>query len=117
MQFHFLFVYHTNETYSHILSCSVSFTQTYTQITVVDFTFKVVFIWGGRYNNIGQYITGATIVPTNIRVLWGYNFEASVKIPDVVNGTHLSLFSEFLWFLFESERAFSLLREMCGVGN
>jgi hypothetical protein len=67
---------------------SVSYNLKYKNLlgmVVVDFTFKVVFIWGGQYKNIGQYITGATVVPTDIKVLWGYNFEAVVNIANVVN--------------------------------
>lgn len=60
-------------------------------VSVIDFSFRVSFIYGGSYNGKGQYITMATIQPANISVSWGYNFDAVATVPAVFNqGTKTS---------------------------
>lgn len=54
-------------------------------MTVVDFAFRVLFTSGGSYKGKGQYLTHVTIVPANLNVAWGYNFDAQATIPSVVN--------------------------------
>jgi hypothetical protein len=62
----------------------VNYTNLYT-MNVVDFSYRVMFTYGGSYNGQGRYVTGATIVPAALDVAWGYSFKANVEIPTVVN--------------------------------
>lgn len=52
---------------------------------VIDFTYRVIFTYGGGINGVGRYVTGATIVPADLSVLWGWTFSANVTVPTVVN--------------------------------
>lgn len=52
---------------------------------VVNFTYRVLFNYGGSFNGKGRYISGATIIPANVSVAWGYTFNSSVTIPTVNN--------------------------------
>ncbi|MGZ3775322.1 MAG: hypothetical protein ACXVCY_09250 [Pseudobdellovibrionaceae bacterium] len=54
-------------------------------MTVVDFSYRVIFTAGGTYNGIGKYITNASFQPANLNVAWGFNFDASATIPSVFN--------------------------------
>lgn len=54
-------------------------------MTVVDFTYRVLYTAGGNYNGVGKYITNATFQPANVSVGWGFNFDASATIPSVFN--------------------------------
>lgn len=54
-------------------------------MNVVDFSYRVMFTYGGSYNGKGHYVTGATILPAALDVAWGYSFKAGVEIPTVVN--------------------------------
>jgi hypothetical protein len=62
----------------------VHYTNLYT-MNVVDFSYRVMFTYGGNYKGLGRYVTGATIVPAALDVAWGYSFKANVEIPTVVN--------------------------------
>jgi len=59
-------------------------------MNVVDFTFRVVFLYGGNYQGKGKYLTGITVIPSNVDVMWGYKFDCKVSIPDTVNSTPVS---------------------------
>jgi hypothetical protein len=54
-------------------------------VEVVRFTFRVIFTYGGQFNGTGHYITNATIIPAEVRVVWGYTFNAKVNVAKVVN--------------------------------
>lgn len=54
-------------------------------MTVVDFKFRVIFSYGADVNGKGRYIANATIMPADLHVTWGYNFNAQVHIPLVFN--------------------------------
>lgn len=54
-------------------------------MNVVDFSYRVMFTYGGSYNGLGRFVTGATIVPAALDVAWGYSFKANVEVPTVVN--------------------------------
>lgn len=54
-------------------------------MTVVDFTYRVLYTAGGSYNGVGKYITNATFQPANLSVAWGFNFDAAATIPSVFN--------------------------------
>jgi hypothetical protein len=52
---------------------------------VVKFRFRLLYTYGGSYNGVGRYLTNATIQYANVEVLWGFIFNASVEVPQVVN--------------------------------
>lgn len=52
---------------------------------VVDFTYKVIFTAGGSADGVGRYITNATILPANVHVAFGFDFDVNVTIPSVFN--------------------------------
>ncbi|MBC7457761.1 MAG: hypothetical protein H7235_05750 [Bdellovibrionaceae bacterium] len=66
------------------LTYRVHYTNLFT-MNVVDFSYRVMFTYGGNYNGQGHYVTGATIVPAILDVAWGYSFKATVEIPTVIN--------------------------------
>jgi hypothetical protein len=60
------------------------------QMKVVEFTYKLIYLYGGRYQNKGLFLTGVTVVPAQISVLWGFNFDCKVSIPTTVNSAYFS---------------------------
>jgi hypothetical protein len=54
-------------------------------ITVVDFTYRVVYTPGGQVGGRGRYLAGVTAMPASLRVLWGYKFDMQAAIPQVLN--------------------------------
>ena len=55
-------------------------------MTVVEFTYSVMFMWNGTYDGThGHYLDHITVTPVHLSVAWGYTFQATVKIPTVVN--------------------------------
>ncbi|HAT73299.1 MAG TPA: hypothetical protein DCS63_10840 [Elusimicrobia bacterium] len=48
----------------------------------VSVSYKVVFSYGGKFDGKGAYLTGVTIVPGAINVLWGYKLSMSAFVPD-----------------------------------
>jgi hypothetical protein len=54
-------------------------------IEVVNFSFRVLYTYGGNVNGKGRYLTRVTIVPRELSVAWGYTFNADATVPSVVN--------------------------------
>ncbi|MGE3974050.1 MAG: hypothetical protein AB7F59_05940 [Bdellovibrionales bacterium] len=54
-------------------------------INVVDFTYKVIYTYGGQLDGRGQYLSQVMIVPTNLKVAWGFTFDAKARVDNVVN--------------------------------
>lgn len=52
---------------------------------VVDFTYRIMFTANGNVDGVGKYITNATFIPANIRVGWGFRFDATAQIAAVFN--------------------------------
>jgi hypothetical protein len=52
---------------------------------VVDFKYRVVYAYGGSYAGRGRYLTGMTVIPEDLSVMYGYHFDAKVSIPTVTN--------------------------------
>jgi hypothetical protein len=52
---------------------------------VVVFDYTVMFVHSGRYNGKGAYLTAVQIVPTNVSVSWGYEFDATMKLVGLQN--------------------------------
>jgi hypothetical protein len=51
-------------------------------ITTIDVTYLVVYSYGGNYNGHGKFLTGVSVQPVNVDVLWGYTFAMSASVPD-----------------------------------
>ncbi|MGK5089155.1 hypothetical protein WDW86_16510 [Bdellovibrionota bacterium FG-2] len=54
-------------------------------VTVIDYTYQVMFTYGGSMDGVGRYIANAQIIPSNLRVMWGYTFNAKAKVQVVTN--------------------------------
>jgi hypothetical protein len=48
-------------------------------MNVVSFNYTISFQYGGSLGGVGRYVTGATMVPSNISVDWGYKLDAEVQ--------------------------------------
>lgn len=49
----------------------------------MDYAIKLMF--GGSAQGRGMYIASARVVPSNVKVLWGYDLDVAVNVPNVVN--------------------------------
>ncbi len=54
-------------------------------IETVNLEYTVSMIYGGNVNGIGKYISSARVIPTKVDVLWGYNLDVNVDIPNIYN--------------------------------
>jgi hypothetical protein len=52
---------------------------------VVDFTYRILYTYGGSIGGVGQYLTQVSIIPAHVSVAWGYTFEAQASVPSVTN--------------------------------
>lgn len=52
---------------------------------VIDFTFKLIYSYGGSVKGKGQYLANVTIVPADLYVSWGFKFNANVVVAGVTN--------------------------------
>jgi len=51
-------------------------------VKTIDVTYKMMYTSGGRYKGKGLYLTGVTVVPTNVDVAWGYRFSLAAAVAD-----------------------------------
>jgi hypothetical protein len=55
-------------------------------ITVVSLTFNYQYAYGGRgADGKGRYLNQATVMPTDISVLWGWSFDAQMNVQPPLN--------------------------------
>ncbi|QLY24525.1 hypothetical protein [Bdellovibrio sp. KM01] len=54
-------------------------------MVVVDFTYRVMYSTNGSVNGLGRYIANATILPADLSVAWGFEFNVQANIPAVTN--------------------------------
>ena len=54
-------------------------------ITVVDYTFRISYNFGGTVQGVGQYLANVQVETSDLNVLWGYKFNASAEGADAVN--------------------------------
>lgn len=54
-------------------------------ITVVDFNFRVSYVYGGSYLGKGQYLANVSVVPATLDVAWGFNVNATSVVGQTVN--------------------------------
>lgn len=52
---------------------------------VVHFDYRVMYIYGGSLNGKGAYIGYAAIMPSNVKVSWGFEFNAKASVPATFN--------------------------------
>jgi len=52
---------------------------------VVDFTYRMVYTYGGSFDGRGKYLSQVSVVPANLQVAWGYEFDAKTSVPNLVN--------------------------------
>jgi hypothetical protein len=52
---------------------------------VVQFTYKIMFSYGGSYNGAGKYLTSVIIVPQSVKTSFGWDFNASMKLSGMMN--------------------------------
>jgi hypothetical protein len=52
---------------------------------VIDFTYRVIYIYAGNVGGKGHFLNGVAIVPADLTVAWGYTFNAQAKVPSVTN--------------------------------
>ena len=54
-------------------------------IETVNLEYTVSMIYGGNVKGIGKYISSARVIPKKVDVLWGYNLDVNVDIPNIYN--------------------------------
>ncbi len=54
-------------------------------VVVVSHTYTVAFHYGGSLDGRGQFLANATIIPTNVNVMWGFTLNSDVKVGDPLN--------------------------------
>lgn len=52
---------------------------------VVKFHYSLVFTHGGNLDGVGRYLTNVMIVPTKVKVMWGYDLAAQVNVLRTMN--------------------------------
>ncbi len=52
---------------------------------VVDMVFNLNFSYGGSYDGRGKFLKGVQITVDNLKLAWGYNFDASFKLVSIIN--------------------------------
>lgn len=52
---------------------------------VVNFSYKVVYSYGGSYNGAGKYLTNVLIIPGSVRTTFGWEFNATMKLSGMMN--------------------------------
>ncbi len=60
-------------------------TKNYLGATTVDFAWKVIFSYGGQLDGNGAFITGASIKPEHIKVLFGYDLTVNYSLQSISN--------------------------------
>ncbi len=54
-------------------------------VTVVDYTYRISYNYGGNIEGIGKFLSNVQIVPVNIKVSWGYSLNSRAEVPTVFN--------------------------------
>lgn len=53
--------------------------------SVVDFTYRVIYLYAGNVDGKGHFLNDVSIVPADLNVAWGYTFTAKATVPSVTN--------------------------------
>jgi len=51
-------------------------------IEVVKLVFQVHWTYNGNYQGKGKFLTGVTVEPLKVDVVWGYNVDLTAEVPD-----------------------------------
>jgi hypothetical protein len=54
-------------------------------MNVVDFTFRLIYTYGGTVNGKGHYLTQIGVIPAELLVRSGYAFNVNVSVPSITN--------------------------------
>lgn len=54
-------------------------------VSTVEFVYQIHYMHSGTYNGQGRYLAQVTVIPTYLKVLWGYRFNAQGSIPEILN--------------------------------
>jgi hypothetical protein len=54
-------------------------------ITVVEFRFRITYVYGGSYKGTGNYLANASVVPAYLHVAPGFDFDVKAEVPVVYN--------------------------------
>ncbi len=54
-------------------------------VDVINFKYRVIYLYGGTVNGVGKYIGYTTMQPVALDVAWGYKFNAAASVPTVFN--------------------------------
>lgn len=54
-------------------------------VVVVHFQFSVIYSYNGKYNGTGAYLTAVQVIPEYVRTLFGFDFEATMKLGGIQN--------------------------------
>lgn len=52
---------------------------------MIYFTYKLIYSYGGQFNERGAYLTNVAIHPIDIRLKWGQKFDATVTTAKAIN--------------------------------
>jgi hypothetical protein len=68
------------------------FTHTYRnlwRIKVVQFSYRVIYTWGGSLDGKGRYLANVTVIPADVDVISGYKLNAQASVPSVLNASRV----------------------------
>ncbi len=54
-------------------------------LDVVKQTYTLTYNYGGQLNGKGAFLANATIIPSDINVMWGYELDTNVQVGQIVN--------------------------------
>ncbi len=95
-------------------------------VEVVKFRFRLHYTYGGGRADKGQYLANVTVLPAELNVSWGYNFDAKVEVQPAVNlgtkenpigGLELNVRWTVKTFLKESINSFHFFVQGDGVAK
>lgn len=53
--------------------------------TVLDYTYRITYNYGGQYKKVGRYLTNIKVTPVHLNVGWGFTFSSNAEVPTVFN--------------------------------
>jgi hypothetical protein len=57
----------------------------YMGVEVVDYSFRVTYMYDGKRNGVGSYLSNVSVSPAELKVLWGFKLESHVTVQDAYN--------------------------------
>ncbi len=62
-----------------------AFEWTLLSANVVKFNYSIIYTPGGTLNGTGRYIANVMLVPTKVKVFWGYTLNSTIEVMRVLN--------------------------------